>query len=74
MGNYLLGAAGEALGYDRLLKSNTSKHRQHSLFNQGCLLYDLIPNMPKHRVLPLLERFGLMIKEIPMLKAAFSIV
>ena len=70
----LLGAAGEALGYDRLLKSNTSKHRQHSLFAQGCLLYDLIPNMPQHRVLPLLERFDLMIKEIPMLKAAFNIV
>ena len=51
-----------------------SKHRQHSLFNQGCLLYDLIPNMPQHRLLPLIERFDLMIKEIPMLKAAFSIV
>ena len=28
----LLGAAGEALGYDRHLKSNTSKKRTHSLF------------------------------------------
>jgi hypothetical protein len=25
-----LGAAGEALGYDRHLKSNTAKHRTHS--------------------------------------------
>jgi hypothetical protein len=41
----LLGAAGEALGYDRLLKTNTAKHRIHSLFRQGWLLYDLIPNM-----------------------------
>ena len=70
----LLGAAGEALGYDRLLKSNTSKHRQHSLFAQGCLLYDLIPNMPQHRLLPLLERFDLMIKQTPMLKNAFSVI
>jgi hypothetical protein len=28
----LLGAAGEALGYDRYLKSNTTKRRTHSLF------------------------------------------
>jgi len=31
----LLGAAGEALGYDRHLKSNTAKRRTHSLFRQG---------------------------------------
>jgi hypothetical protein len=48
----LLGAAGEALGYDRYLKSNTTKRRTHSLFRQGCMLYDLIPNMPEARLLP----------------------
>jgi hypothetical protein len=42
----LLGAAGESLGMDRLLKSNTSKTRTHSLFRQGCMLYELIPTMP----------------------------
>jgi hypothetical protein len=42
----LLGAAGESLGYDRLLKANIVKRRTHSLFRQGCMLYDLIPNMP----------------------------
>jgi hypothetical protein len=31
----LLGAVGESLGMDRLLKSNTSKARTHSLFRQG---------------------------------------
>ena len=40
----LLGAAGEALGYDRMLKTNTTKRRVHSLFRQGCMLYDLNPN------------------------------
>lgn len=35
----LLGAAGEDLGYDRYLKSNTTKRRTHSLFRQGCMLY-----------------------------------
>jgi Transposase DDE domain len=53
----LLGAAGESLGMDRQLKSNTSKRRTHSLFRQGCLLYDLIPNMPEARLRPLIDRF-----------------
>ena len=54
----LLGAVGESLGMDRLLKSNTSKTRTHSLFRQGCMLYELIPNMPEHRLLPLIEKFA----------------
>jgi len=54
----LLGAVGESLGMDRLLKSNTSKTRTHSLFRQGCMLYELIPNMPQHRLAPLMEKFN----------------
>lgn len=54
----LLGAVGESLGMDRLLKSNTSKTRTHSLFRQGCMLYDLIPNMPEHRLTPLMRKFA----------------
>jgi hypothetical protein len=54
----LMGAVGESLGMDRLLKSNTSKTRSHSLFRQGCMLYELIPNMPEHRLAPLIERFA----------------
>jgi hypothetical protein len=54
----LLGATGESLGMDRLLKSNTSKTRSHSLFRQGCMLYELIPNMPEHRLAPLMEAFA----------------
>jgi hypothetical protein len=53
----LLGAAGESLGMDRHLKVNTSKRRTHSLFRQGCLLYDLIPNMPEARLRPLIDTF-----------------
>jgi hypothetical protein len=53
----LLGAAGESLGMDRHLKVNTSKRRTHSLFRQGCLLYDLIPNMPETRLRTLIDRF-----------------
>src|ERR1035437_2160612 len=53
----LLGAVGESLSMDRLLKSNTSKTRTHSLFRQGCMLYELIPNMPEHRLAPLMAAF-----------------
>lgn len=53
----LLGAAGEALGMDRHLKVNTAKRRTHSLFRQGCMLYDLIPAMPEPRLRPLINKF-----------------
>ena len=53
----LLGGAGESLGMDRLLKSNTVKRRVHSLFTQGCLYYDAIPNMPEPKLVALLVRF-----------------
>ena len=59
----LLGTVGESLGMDRLLKSNTSKTRTHSLFRQGCMLYELIPNMPEHRLKPLIERFAQAVSE-----------
>jgi hypothetical protein len=52
-------------GYDRYLKSNTTKRRTHSLFRQGCMLYDLIPNVPKARLLPQIERFAAMLADLP---------
>jgi hypothetical protein len=70
----LLGAAGEALGHDRYLKSNTSKRRTHSLFRQGCMLYDLIPTMPQPRLLPLIERFAAMLAELPVSHDTFGAV
>ena len=70
----LLGAAGEALGYDRYLKSNTTKRRTHSLFRQGCMLYDLIPNMPEARLLPLIERYTAMLAELPVFADTFGVV
>lgn len=70
----LLGAAGEALGYDRLLKSNTSKRRTHSLFRQGCMLYDLIPTMPEWRLGPLIERFVAMIAEVSVFSETYGAV
>ena len=68
----LLGAAGEALGYDRMLKTNTVKRRVHSLFRQGCLLYDLIPNMSENRLGPLMQRFSLMLQQQPLFADVFG--
>ena len=59
-------AVHKALGcYDRHLKSNTTKRRTHSLFRQGCMLYELIPTMREHRLLPLVERFAAMLAGLP---------
>jgi hypothetical protein len=70
----LLGAAGESLGYDRMLKTNTAKHRVHSLFRQGCMLYDLIPMMPEARLRPLMQRFSQMLAEQPLFAQVFGAV
>jgi hypothetical protein len=68
----LLGAAGEALGYDRMLKTNTAKRRVHSLFHQGCILYDLIPAMPETRLRPLMQHFTQMLQDQPLFADVFG--
>jgi hypothetical protein len=68
----LLGAAGEALGYDRMLKTNTDKRRVHSLFRQGCMLYDLIPNMRDDWLRPLMQRFSEMLQQQPLFADVFG--
>lgn len=70
----ILGSAGESLGIDRMLKTNTSKHRTHSLFRQGCMLYDLMPNMPDIRLLPLIQRFFELLQQCRVCSEVFSIV
>ena len=70
----LLGATGEALGYDRYLKANTVKTRTHSLFRQGCMLYDLIPTMPAARLIPLIQRFGKILLEQRVFSQMFCVV
>lgn len=59
----LLGAAGESIGYDRTLKANTVKHRTHSLFRQGLMIYELIPNMAEKWLTPLMQKFSEMLRE-----------
>jgi len=55
---------------DRLLKSNTSKIRTHSLFRQGCMLYELIPNMPEERLIPLIKKFAEAVSRIGFFQSA----
>jgi len=70
----LLASAGEALGYDRHLKSNTTKRRTHSLFRQGSMLYELIPTMPAMRLRPLIKQFGQMLAGQPVFTEMFGAV
>ena len=62
----LLGAAGEALGYDRMLKTSTVKRRVHSLFRQGCMLYDLLPATRDAWLAALMQRFSQMLQDQPL--------
>jgi hypothetical protein len=70
----LLGAAGEELGYDRYLKSNTTKRRTHSLLRQGTMLYQLIPNMTEYMLRPLIERFAEIVAGVPVFTEVFETV
>ena len=70
----LLGAAGEALGMDRHLKANTAKTRTHSLFRQGCMLYELIPAMPEIRLRPLMKTFSQLILQHRSFADTFSVL
>lgn len=70
----LLGAAGESLGYDRMLKANTVKHRTMSLFRQGCSLYRWIPEMRESLLHPLMQRFGEMLIEHRAPREVFGVI
>ena len=69
----VLGAAGESLGMDRMLKANTSKTRTHSLFRQGCHYYASIPAMKPEQLEPLVQRFGEYVLGEPVYVHAFGL-
>jgi hypothetical protein len=69
----VLGAAGESLGMDRMLKANTSKKRTHSLFRQGCHYYASIPAMKPEPLEPLVQRFGEYVLREPVYVHAFGL-
>lgn len=59
----ILGAASEAIGMDKMLRSNTVKRRTHSLFRQGAMLYELIPNMLEEQLKKLMKKFDELLLE-----------
>lgn len=70
----LLGDAGERAGLDRLLKANTSKRRQLSLYRQGCFWYDALPNMPDERLVPLMQAFDASLREHQFFREIFGVM
>lgn len=70
----LLGAAGESLGMDRMLKANTAKKRTHSLFRQGCEYFMLMPNMKEEKFVSLVQRFGATVAEQRVCREVFGIL
>ena len=70
----LLGAAGEACGLDRLMKTNTSKKRTMSLLNQGINLYAAIPRMGEDRLAPLMKAFDEIVRQHEIFRAVFGLI
>lgn len=69
----LLGAACEAVGYDRYLKANTVKRRPHSLFRQGQMVYDLLPRMDEEWLKKIMSAFVDKIQAHRALSDVFSV-
>ena len=70
----LLGAAGEACGLDRLMKTNTSKKRTMSLLNQGLNLYAAIPRMGEDRLAPLMKAYDEVVRRHEIFRAVFGLI
>jgi hypothetical protein len=70
----LLGAAGERCGLDRKLKSNTSKKRTMSLYNQGSYWYMAIQNMREERLVMLMQAYVEVLREHEFLREIFGII
>lgn len=70
----LLGAAGEKIGLDKYLKSNTSSKRQLSLFKQGCIYFRRLFRMVKETVIKLVEAFYDLVTENKHANAIIGII
>ena len=70
----LLGAAGESIVYQRMLFASSSKKRQLSLIRQGMQWYNCIPNMPEHRLTPLMDAFAKILLEHKIFNDMFFVV
>lgn len=70
----LLGAAGESMGLDRMLKVNTVESRTHSLFNQGTYYYQALATWPEERCIQLLIRFGELLAQQAWCREVFGMI
>lgn len=70
----LLGEAGERCGLDRTLKTNTSKKRQLSLYNQGTFWFRALPNMLEQDSALLLPAYDAVIREHEFFREVFGVI
>lgn len=70
----LLGAASEAVGYDRWLKVNTVKKRTHSLFRQGSYWFSAMVNMDDDDLRPLMDAFDEIVRSHAAFREAFGFI
>ena len=70
----LLGAASEAVGFDRDLKVNTVKHRTHSLYRQGQYWYGAIPWMRDERLRILMTAFDDIVRQHRVLDQLYAVL
>lgn len=70
----LLGAAGESLGFDRLLRANTVKSRTHSLFFQGSYYYGALETMKGAKRYALMRRFDKLLREHASFREIFGVL
>jgi len=70
----LLGAASERAEFDKMLKSNTSKKRTHSLYRQGHYYYHAIPYMREDWLQRLMAAFDEVVREHEVFEAAFGAI
>ena len=68
----LLGAAGEAIGLDRMLKVNTVKRRTHSLFNQGNHYFKAMGNYAEEKFKSLMESYSKILEECSVFEGRYS--
>ena len=70
----LLGAAGESLGFERLMKANTVKRRSYSLLRQGCHYYECIPAMKPEKLKLLLAKFAELVTAQSLFRDVFGLL
>jgi hypothetical protein len=68
----LLGKAGQELGRDRML--GATRPRQLSLFRQGLMLFELIPQMWEDRLCALAKKFGALLQEHVLLTGILGVI